>query len=196
VTVLGRPAGRLRALLFLASVGLLAACGATAPTSASPASGTAFAPTPGPSIGSAGPDATATTLSHPPLTPVPGAPSVTPGTRPTPVPTTMVSGFGPILDTVPPSFPRLAGQEPADPGTGPTSGTYVVTMSADAASDAMRTGLEGRGWSVDVGSPLEDGTVVLDATGATTGCRAEVRFTPQGATLVVAVLYGAGCPTT
>jgi hypothetical protein len=108
----------------------------------------------------------------------------------------MVAGFGAILDTVPASFPRLVGQEPADPGSGPTSGTFAVTLRPDAASSSMRGGLENRGWTVDVGSPLEDGTIVLDATGPTTGCKAEVRFTPQGATLLVVVLYGASCPTT
>jgi hypothetical protein len=108
----------------------------------------------------------------------------------------MIAGFGTILDAVPASFPRLVDQEPADPGSGPTSGTFAVKLSADAASSSMREALENRGWTVDMGSPLEDGTIVLDATGPTAGCKAEVRFTPEGATLVVAVLYGASCPTT
>ena len=59
----------------------------------------------------------------------------------------------------------------------------------------MRAGLAGLGYNVDVGSPLEDGTVVLDAGGGEDPeCRIEVRFTPLSGTMSMAVLYGAACP--
>jgi hypothetical protein len=193
VTALRHPAGRLPALLLLLA-GVAAGCG-TSPTAPSPsASAPAIEPSGSTSAGSPGAGSTPTSAA-PSLTPVPGAPSGTPPAAPTPIGTTVVAGFGPILDAVPPSFPRLAGQEPADPGTEPMSGVFAVTLDAETAVAAIRTGLEKRGWVVDVGSPLEDGTVVLDARGPTPSCKAEVRFTPRGATLVVAVLYAATCPT-
>ena len=45
-------------------------------------------------------------------------------------------------------------------------------------SPRITTHLTEAGWTVDVGSPLEDGSVVLEAQGPPDGCRAEVRFTP------------------
>ena len=51
-----------------------------------------------------------------------------------------------------------------------------------------------KGWTVDAGSPLEDGTVVLEATGAPAGCKAEIRFTPVSGSLIMEVLFGASCP--
>ncbi len=145
-----------------------------------------------------GPDAARATPapsrpSAPDLTPVPGAPGTNPSND-VPTTTTDVDGFGPIRDAVPPSFPRLAGQEPADTGAGPTSGAFAVNMTAAAASAAMQAKLTTAGWSADVGSPLEDGSVVLEATGAPPGCKAEVRFTPTSGTTTMSVLYGASCP--
>jgi len=93
------------------------------------------------------------------------------------------------------SFPTLAGQEPADTGAGATSGSFAVNMSAEAASRDLAAKLTNLGWTADVATPLEDGTVVLEATGPTPGCKAEVRFTPSTGTIIMSVLYGASCPT-
>jgi hypothetical protein len=108
--------------------------------------------------------------------------------------TTTVAGFGKIDDALPASFPKLAGQEPADTGAGATSGMFVVNGTPAASSTALKTALVAQGWSVDVGSPLEDGTVVLEATHVPAGCKTEVRFTPVSGTVMMSVLYGASCP--
>lgn len=133
------------------------------------------------------------TAPEPSLTAVPGGPSSPTGSA-SGLPTTTETDFGRIWDALPPSFPTLPGQQPADTGAGPTSGSFALNMDAATASAAIRTALEARGWTVEVGSPLEDGTVVLQAGGAREGCAAEVRFTPMSGTVVMSVLYGAECP--
>ena len=132
--------------------------------------------------------------SAPVLTPVPGgmaSPVVGASIAP---PTTTDTEFGKIFDSLPPSFPRLPGQEPAATGAGPTSGSFAVNMSVADARKIIEVSLVSAGWTVTVGSPLEDGTVVLEARGATPGCKTEVRFTPVSGTVIMSVLYGASCP--
>jgi hypothetical protein len=131
--------------------------------------------------------------TEPSLTPVPGGGTPVVGASIGPPGTTNVTGFGRILDALPPSFPKLPGQEPADTGTGPTSGSVVANLDAAAASGAIQTALKAAGWTVDAGSPLEDGSVVLEASGPN-ACKAEIRFTPQAGSVIMTVLYGATCP--
>jgi hypothetical protein len=135
------------------------------------------------------------TAAAPSLTAVPGGhASPVVGATVGPPTTTSVEGFGTIDDSLPASFPELAGQEPVDPGAGATSGAFVVNGSPAAASAALKSALAGQGWSADVGSPLEDGTIVLEATHAPAGCKTEVRFTPASGSVMMSVLYAASCP--
>ena len=132
--------------------------------------------------------------SGPDPTPVPGS-SATPALQPSVVlPTTTGTDFGTIWDALPPSWPQLPGQQPAETGAGPTSGSFAVNMPPADAARLLAAALTRLGWTVDAGSPLEDGTVVLDAFGAREGCAAEVRITPLSGTVVMSVLYGAECP--
>jgi hypothetical protein len=140
-----------------------------------------------------GPSARPSTASTPALTAVPGGPaSPVVGATAGP-PTTTETEFGTIYDALPASFPKLPGQEPAETGDGPTSGSFALRMDSTAASKALRTALVAAGWTADVGSPLEDGTVILEAA-RQKGCKAEVRFTPRSGTVLMSVLYGAACP--
>jgi hypothetical protein len=180
-----RTAG-LVAILVLASVSvaIVVACSPAIAPSSSPSAGP-----PGRSAdsGSGGAD----------LTPVPGGqptPYLSIRVGPDAPDTTEVEGFGAILDELPAWFPALPGQEPADTGAGPTSGSFAVNMSADDASRDLAAKLTSLGWTADVASPLEDGTVVIEATGPSAGCSAEVRFTPSTGTVIMSVLYGASCP--
>jgi hypothetical protein len=132
--------------------------------------------------------------SAPVLTPVPGggaSPVVRASVAP---PTTTDTEFGRIYDSLPPSFPTLPGQEPAATGAGPTSGSFAVNLSVADARRIIEVSLVSAGWTVSVGSPLEDGTVVLDAMRGTAGCKTEVRFAPVSGTVIMSVLYGASCP--
>jgi hypothetical protein len=125
------------------------------------------------------------------------APSAAPATaKPTPAPTlpsTTNTPFGRIWDALPKDFPTVPGQTPTELAT-PASGTFVVNGTAKTLAGTFRKLLTAAGWTADVGSPLEDGSVVLEAAGRPDGCKAEVRFTPLSGTVVVTVLYGATCP--
>lgn len=161
-------------ILAIALVLLVAACGPTTqppasiPTSASPA---------------------------PSLTPVPGGSAVASASPVAVTQTNTQTEVGRIWDALPPSFPRIAGAVPIETGAGPTSGTFAVGTDVASAVATIRAGLTGLGYNVDVGSPLEDGSVVLDAGGGEEPeCRIEVRFTPLSGTTTMAVLYGAACP--
>jgi hypothetical protein len=138
--------------------------------------------------------APSTAPASPGLTTVPGGPAspvIGPTVGP---PTTTDTEFGTIWDALPTSFPKLPGQEPAETGAGATSGTFAVNLSAADASAAIASALAEAGWGIDVGSPLEDGSVVLEATRSPAGCKLEARFTPRSGTVIMSVLYGASCP--
>ena len=177
------------ATLALAS-GLLVACGSS-PVPPAPS---------GPSVGPpTAPSATASvakpslTPGQPSLTPVPGAPSSAP---PTPLPSTTNAEFGRVWDALPPSWPEMPGQSESEIASGASAGLNVNGAPV-ALAKLLATELERRGWHVDVGSPLEDGTVVVDATHAPAGCKVEARFSGDAAasdpgTLIV--YYGAACP--
>lgn len=137
---------------------------------------------------------TATPATTRPSASVPGgnaSPVVGPTVGP---PTTTDTEFGTIFDALPPSFPKLPGQEPAETGAGATSGSFAVNLSAADASAALGSALAEAGWGIDVGDPLEDGSIVLEATRSPAGCKVEARFTPRSGTVIMSVLYGASCP--
>jgi hypothetical protein len=166
------PANPSIPILAIALVLIAVACGSGA-TQASPAPAT----------------------SAPSLTPVPGG-STASSSSPTAVTQTNTdTDVGRIWDALPTSFPRIGGAVPIETGSGPTSGTFAVGTDLAKAVATIRAGLTSLGYNVDVGSALEDGTVVLDAGGGEEPeCRIEVRFTPLSGTITMAVLYGAACP--
>jgi hypothetical protein len=169
VTAPFRPAAGLT-LLILSAVFVAAACGSpTTPTVRPSAS------TPAPS-----------------LTAVPGGPSQGPSRTPF-LPSQTDTEFGRIWDALPPSFPIPAGAIVTD-ARDPVSGSFALGMDAASATATIADALRAQGWSVDVGSPLEDGSVVIDGGGATEGCAMEVRLTPLSGTVSMSVLYGAACP--
>ena len=133
----------------------------------------------------------------PSLTPVPGAASPTP--RPTLPPTSKPESnpaIGPIWEALPPSWPALPGQSESEVGTDASS-MLRVNGQPVALAGQLRTALQARGWTVDVGSPLEDGSVVVDATHEPAGCRLEAQFHPDQVGSNdggLVVYYGAACP--
>ena len=44
------------------------------------------------------------------------------------------------------------------------------------------------------GTPLEDGSYTLDATGSAPGCKIQATVKPMGGETFVTILYGAACP--
>ena len=110
------------------------------------------------------------------------------------LPTQTDTAWGRIWDAVPDSFPLPTGAEPAtDPGGGPASGQVVVTAAASDVADEYVAGLHTAGWTVNKDGPLEDGSVVVNATSAGE-CKAQVTVHSIGDASLVAILYGASCP--
>jgi hypothetical protein len=125
-----------------------------------------------------------------------GEPRPSPALASASLPATTDTEFGRVWDGLPPSWPALPGQSESEVGTD-ASALLVVKGDPTKMARAVGDVLHGRGWIVDIGSPLEDGSVVLDATGDPDGCKVEARFQPNdpgsndGSELVY---YGAACP--
>ena len=125
-----------------------------------------------------------------PASPVIGA-SVGPPT------TSNVEGFGEIWDGLPASWPQFPGQSQSEIGSDASEALVVKGDPASLAIVLRRTLEQRGGWTVDIGSALEDGTVVLEAIGPQQGCRVRVRFSPDSPDADVGTLqvyYGAKCP--
>ena len=181
-----RPSAR--ASLFSALVAttlLAAACGGDglAPTSPAAASSRSSAPSP----------ASVASSPRTELTPVPGGSTPSP-VAPSGTPTQTDTAWGRIWDAVPPSFPRLPASAPADSITGPVSGAFVVDAAPTAATATLKRLLDGAGYTTDQSGPLEDGSFVLDSTGASAGCKVQTTLAPQAKSTLMTILFGAVCP--
>ena len=159
-------------LALVATAFVVAACGSTA--SSSPA-GSAVQPTP----------ATAGSSATPPAQNGAAAASQTD------------TEWGRIWDTLPSDFPQIPGARPSEEAAaGPASATLVVEgnvarLVAAALVDLLaQNGLPTAG----LGTPLEDGSYTLDATGSAPGCKVQATVKPMGGETFVTILYGAACP--
>jgi len=159
------------AAILIVSIAIVAGCGASNPKPpASPSS---------------------TSSGQPSLTPVPGVASAA-GASPSVLQTS--TELGRIWDQLPPSFPRLPGATPTDLPEA-VSGAFAIPASEpEAAAEALRVALTNQGYRVEVGTPLEDRTVVVTAGDTSGTCRIEARLTPRSGTVIMSVLYGAACP--
>jgi hypothetical protein len=103
--------------------------------------------------------------------------------------------WGPIWDTVPSGFPTYPGSTEAEVGTEPASEVRVIEGAEPAAiASWMDQRLQAASFESDgLSGPFEDGSYVVDASGAA-GCRAQVRVAPTGGLTTITVLYGAACP--
>ena len=105
--------------------------------------------------------------------------------------------WGRIWDTLPPGFPTYPGGTPDDSAGGDPASAVIVIDGLDAkdAATFLETLLKKAGFTT-VGSldPLEDGSVVLEMTGATEGCRIRATAAPTGGVTTVRILYGSDCP--
>jgi hypothetical protein len=103
--------------------------------------------------------------------------------------------WGRIWDSLPSGFPTYPGSTPAgDSAPGPASATFAV--GGNAAADIatwMQTQLPSYK-TEGLSGPLEDGSYVLDLTGATPDCRVQVLAAPLGSLTTVTIMYGAACP--
>jgi hypothetical protein len=182
----------IRRLLPLALAGLLgaslAACGSTGPVgSASPRDSVPSSPSAAPTAAPATPVPTAG------LTPVPGGATATPddsyGGGPS-----VETEWGTILVNLPEGFPVFPGAAAVDPMDGPATHAWEAVATADEVAAWYAATFEELGWShIDLSSPLEDGTQVLDLGTDLPECRVQLAFQPHGGSTMIILLYGAGC---
>ena len=107
------------------------------------------------------------------------------------------TAWGRIWDTLPSSFPAIPGARPSEEAaTGPASATLVIGGDvARLVAAALVTQLAGAGFpTAGLGTPLEDGSYTLDATGSAPGCKVQLTIKPMGGETFVTILYGAACP--
>ncbi len=158
--------------LIVIAIFVLAACGSTGPSG---------------NPGSAAPPAPSTAVSSTAST----APSAASRANQTD------TEWGRIWDTLPGRFPEIPGARPSDEvSPEPASATFVIAGDvARLAAKAMVTQLASAGYpTAGLGTPLEDGSYVLDATGPTEGCKLRVTVKPMGGETLLTILYGAACP--
>jgi len=174
-----------RRLVAVALLGaILGACvgtGAASPATVRPPSAAPVQTTP---VISA---AAASALVSPTAPPTSGAAATPPSQTDT--------AWGRIWDALPASFPSFPGAEPTVTGSGAASA--VLQLSTDAANGAKwyRTALEAAGFATDgMNGPLEDGSIVIDSHGATTGCKVQTSIAPLGGRTIATIMFGASCP--
>jgi hypothetical protein len=103
--------------------------------------------------------------------------------------------WGVIWDELPSHFPVYPGAIPTETRAGPVTAEFAVPTDPGAAASWYRGALEAVGYRVGAFSePLEDGSVVLDATGPPEGCLVQVKLTPLSGTTLATILFGAACP--
>ena len=104
------------------------------------------------------------------------------------------TAWGTIWDALPPSFPAFPGSQPTETGAGPASATLQLPGPADVAADWWKEALEAAGYHVEgVNGPLEDGSIVIDASGEA-GCRVQASVAPLGDVTIATIFVGAECP--
>ena len=105
--------------------------------------------------------------------------------------------WGRIWDTLPSEFPQIPGARPSEESaTGPASATLVLEGNvARLVATALVDSLAKSGFpSAGLGTPLEDGSYTLEATGSAPGCKIQATIKPIGGETFVTILYGAACP--
>jgi hypothetical protein len=105
--------------------------------------------------------------------------------------------WGRIWDTLPSNFPEIPGAHPSEEAaTGPASATLVIEGNvARLVATALVDSFAKNGFpTAGLGTPLEDGSYTVDATGSAPGCKVQATVKPMGGETFVTILYGAACP--
>jgi hypothetical protein len=155
-----------------------------------PATGTltVSSPTPANPTASGSPSPSAPPPSASPA----GQASPTPGAT---LPSKTTTEWGVIWDDIPHGFPRMLGSEPTETGAGPASAVLIVPARTQDAAAWYGAALPGAGYRIDgTSGPYEDGSYVIDATGAGAGCRVQVSLAKKGTATIATIYFGAACP--
>ena len=184
IAVTTRPAARLA--LAVAMAASLTACGGTA---ASPGAASVV-PASVPDVAS--PTAVAARTSAPSLTPVPGGQSTAPDPVGTRIPTTQTD-WGEVLDALPDTFPIYPDASPAEVPDEVVSGSFEAPTDVVTLVAWYTQQLSERGYAVDTGDALEDGSRVMDVTADLPECRIQLGFRPADGSTIMTVLIASAC---
>jgi hypothetical protein len=180
-----RPVATL-ALAAVVAGAIAAGCGSA---SASPAATAVAASSP-----SAAASLEPSTAPAPSLTPVPGGQSNGPGPVGTLIPTTQTE-WGEILDDLPASFPIHPDADVAEVPGEVVSGSFEVPADVDALVAWYTDTYTERGYAVDAGTALEDGSRVIDVAADLPECRIQMTFRPTDGSTIMTVLVASACAT-
>ena len=173
------------ALAAVATAAIAAGCdrlsATPAPSVSAPA--TASAASPEPSIAQA-----------PSLTPVPGGQSNGPAPVGTLIPTTQTD-WGEILDDLPASFPLYPDADVAEGSGEVVSGSFEAPADVDPVVAWYTDAFTERGYAVDTGTALEDGSRVMDVAADLPECRIQITFRPSEESTIMTVLVASACAT-
>jgi hypothetical protein len=114
---------------------------------------------------------------------------------PTGLPSQSDTGWGPIWDAVPDSFPVPVGAAPASQAEEAVSGAWTVPVTVSNAPQLAgfyQSALDAIGYGTGIDGPLEDGSYTVWASNGG-GCDMLTTILPRGDESLVTVLYGAGC---
>ena len=177
-----RVPSRLAAAFALVGALSLAACGS------------AVTPTPSASTGASPAGSAAPSTGAPSLTPVPGGASTLPEPVPTRIGTTQTD-WGEILDDLPATFPLYPDADVAEVPDEVVSGSFEAPADVEALVAWYTDTLTERGYAVDTGTPLEDGSRVMDVAADLPECRIQITFRPADGSTIMTVLVASACAT-
>ncbi|HET7830000.1 MAG TPA: hypothetical protein VFL03_10590 [Candidatus Limnocylindrales bacterium] len=185
-TVTVRPAARFA--LAAAIVASVAGCGGTsASASAAPSIAAVSSPTPASAATSVAPLTPA-----PSPTAVPGGQSNPPGPGTSRMPTTQTE-WGEIVDGLPDWFPFYPDAGVAEVPDEVVSGSFEVPVDVESLVGWYTERLTERGYAVDTGDPLEDGSRVMDVSSDIPECRFQLTARPADGSTIMSVLVASAC---
>ena len=177
-----RVPSRLTAAFVLIVALSLAACGST------------VTPTPVASAGASSASSAAPSTGAPSLTPVPGGASTLPEPVPTRIGTTQTD-WGEILDDLPASFPLYPDADVAEGSGEVVSGSFEAPADVEPVVAWYTDAFTERGYAVDTGTALEDGSRVMDVAADLPECRIQITFRPSEESTIMTVLVASACAT-
>jgi hypothetical protein len=134
------------------------------------------------------------TAPAPSLTPVPGGQSTGPGSVGTLIPTTQTD-WGEILDDLPAAFPIHPDADVAEVPGEVVSGSFEAPADVDALVAWYTDTFAERGYAIDAGTALEDGSRVMDVAADLPECRIQITFRPADGSTIMTVLVASACAT-
>ena len=134
------------------------------------------------------------TATTPSLTPVPGGQSNGPGPVGTLIPTTQTD-WGEILDDLPSTFPLHPDADVAEVPGEVVSGSFEAPAEPDALIAWYTDAFTERGYAIDTGTALEDGSRVMDIAADLPECRIQITFRPADGSTIMTVLVTSACAT-